>query len=297
MREASPVVVLGHTGLLGRALIEGFRAQGLGGVCGSASADMDLTQPGSADRLAAVVDRGTTLVMAAARRSESEDGVDAAGANVAMALTIARLLQRAAVRRCVYVSSAAVYRTGAAGLVREESPLAPESFYAIGKFAAEQLLQHAARQGGAALLIVRPCRMYGAGDARASYGPAHFLRAAVEGRPVELYGDGAELRDHLYVEDAARAICELARSAHHGVVNLATGQSLPFVRWLELVEAQIGQAVQRRERPRTRPRFDQRFDIRRLRQAVPTWRFTEPAEGLRRMHEAIVQRPEGVVAP
>lgn len=291
------VVILGHTGSLGRALMGRLMSAGDGAVRGYASSDIDLTQRRSAQGLVEALSPQTVVIMAAAIRPEVEDTIDSAEANVAMAVNLARVLSERPVQACVYVSSASVYGDRARpAAITEETPVDPDSYYAAAKFAGERLLGRVATDRGIRLLVVRPCRMYGPSDERAAYGPARFLRAALEGRPIALYGDGEELRDHLYVEDAARLIEALIRLAQHGVFNLATGRSLPYTRWVELIRRQVGGPMRVSRRQRTRPRCDQRFDVTKLLHAVPGLRFTPPDEGMQALHAALARQAQGVAA-
>ena len=275
-----PILLIGHTGSLGRALSRVFRERGHR-VCGIASSDADLRRPESVRYLAERVERTTILVMAAAIRPEVAEGLEVAEANLAMAMHLARLLEERPICQCVYLSSVSVYGECAhTAAMTEDTPVAPASYYGIAKAAGEALLRCAAEAVGTELLVVRPCRLYGPGDASVGYGPARFLDEAMGSHPIALYGDGEELRDHVYVEDAARVIADLVAAGQRGVFNLATGVSLPYTRWVEIIRACLGQAVEVVHRPRTRPRYDQQFDISRLRQALPGLRFTEPHEAM-----------------
>ena len=41
---------------------------------------------------------------------------------------------------------------------------------------------------------------------------AHFLISALEGRPISLYGDGRQVRDVLFVDDAVEAYVQRRRA-------------------------------------------------------------------------------------
>jgi UDP-glucose 4-epimerase len=98
--------------------------------------------------------------------------------------------------------------------------------YTITKSAAEDLarMYNLYRDGGQ-ITIVRPVNAYGPGQSVARpYGtskvrkilPALSCRA-LTGAPIEVYGDGTQISDCVYVEDAARAFVEaLEHTAEHG---------------------------------------------------------------------------------
>src|SRR6185437_1051756 len=107
-------------------------------------------------------------------------------------------------------------------------PLAPTGYYALGKYAAERVMDCAARASAVPLLTLRVTGVYGPGDPHASYGPNAFARSLARDRSVRIFGAGEEERDHLYVDDAARAIAGLLRVGADGVYNVASGRSQAF---------------------------------------------------------------------
>ncbi len=95
--------------------------------------------------------------------------------------------------------------------VDEERPAAIGSsserrwVYAASKLASEQFTFRYAEQYGMAATIVRPFNIYGprqTGEGAIS----NFLAAAVEGRPLKVYGDGSPLRAWCYVSDMVDAV-------------------------------------------------------------------------------------------
>jgi CDP-paratose 2-epimerase len=44
---------------------------------------------------------------------------------------------------------------------------------------------------------------------------AHFLIAALTGKPITIYGDGYQVRDILFVDDAVNAYCHLLKDIGH----------------------------------------------------------------------------------
>ncbi len=133
--------------------------------------------------------------------------------------------RRHGVRRFVQVSTDEVYGSlGPSGRFTEESPLAPNSPYAASKAGADLLVRAAVQTHGLPAIIVRPSN---------NYGPQQFpekliplaVRHALAGRPIPLYGDGTQVRDWLYVEDACAGILAAAESGEAGgVYNLGGGQ-------------------------------------------------------------------------
>lgn len=101
------------------------------------------------------------------------------------------------------------------------NPVGPRSVYDEAKRYAEALAMAYHRQQGVDTAIVRIFNTYGprmrAYDGRAI---PTFLRQALGGKPVTVFGDGSQTRSFCYVDDLVRGIVLLAESDEHLPVNL-----------------------------------------------------------------------------
>jgi UDP-glucose 4-epimerase len=104
---------------------------------------------------------------------------------------------------------------------------------------------------------------------------------------VRLFGEGEELRDHLYVDDLVRLTSSLAGSALQGCFNLATGTSRTFASIVEDLRRIIPHGFSVVKVPRRVPVAHRQFDVSRLVGAVPGFRFTEFTTGLRATFAAV----------
>ncbi|MGI5484256.1 NAD-dependent epimerase/dehydratase family protein [Streptomyces lavendofoliae] len=113
---------------------------------------------------------------------------------------------QAGVGRVVMASSSSVYG-GAGGAMHEGMLPRPSSPYGVTKLAAERLaLAFAARRDTAlSVAALRFFTVYGPGQ-RPDMFISRMIRAVLLGRPVEVYGDGTQIRDFVYVEDVVRAL-------------------------------------------------------------------------------------------
>jgi dTDP-glucose 4,6-dehydratase len=104
---------------------------------------------------------------------------------------------------------------GSQDLFREDTPYAPSSPYSASKAASDHLVRAWQRTYGLPVLIT---------NCSNNYGPFHFpekliplvILNALEGKPLPVYGDGAQVRDWLYVEDHARALLEVVSRGQVG---------------------------------------------------------------------------------
>jgi dTDP-glucose 4,6-dehydratase len=108
--------------------------------------------------------------------------------------------------RFLHVSTDEVYGTlGDNGLFSEETPYAPNSPYAASKAAADHLVRASFHTYGLPVLITNCSNNYGPFQFPEKLIPLMLLNA-VEGRPLPIYGDGANVRDWLHVEDHCAGI-------------------------------------------------------------------------------------------
>lgn len=273
-------LVLGHTGFVGAALSRELTASGLS-VEGWSTKTADLTDASAAARACAGADGAVVVLASALTIDGREDAVELYEKNLAMAVNVARALAGRSPSLVVYLSSFTVY--GAAdGLVSEETPASPATFYAASKLAGERVLAAA----GLPLLTLRLARIYGPGARAAAYGPAAFVRSIRERGVVELFGDGSERRDHLYIDDAAKLCARLISDRRTGVYNVAGGESRSFRDVADALARVSPRPFKVVERPRTRPSIPLgRLDAGRVRRDAPLT-LTAFEDGLRRTFDA-----------
>lgn len=139
-------------------------------------------------------------------------------------MTTQRLLEavcRAGDVRFVYASSSSVYGGDGGGPVDEDHSRRPASPYAASKLAAEELVGLYRRERSVPTTALRYFTVYGPRQ-RPEMALSRFISAVNRGRPVEVYGDGRQIRDMTYVADAVDATAA-ALEAAPGVYNVGGG--------------------------------------------------------------------------
>ena len=101
------------------------------------------------------------------------------------------------------------------------NPVGPRGVYDEAKRYAEALTMAYHGQQGVDTAIVRIFNTYGPRmrphDGRAI---PNFVRQALEGSPITVYGDGTQTRSFCYVDDMIRGLVSLAHSGEHLPVNI-----------------------------------------------------------------------------
>jgi UDP-glucose 4-epimerase len=143
--------------------------------------------------------------------------------------------------RIVFTSTRQVYGTPQYLPVDELHPLAPPDVNAINKLAAEYFVRLYHRIHGTRANILRLTNTYGprmrVRDARQTF-VGFWIRLLLEGRQIEVFGDGSQKRDFNHVDDVVEALLLAASDgALGGVYNLGDKQPVTLRKLAECVVA------------------------------------------------------------
>ncbi len=272
------VVVIGAKGFVGGALVARL-AKARIPTLALGRAEVDLLQPGAADKLAALLQPTDSVVAASAMAPVKNTRMLAD--NMALVLAMVEALTKAPVAHLVNISSDAIYADAPLPLT-EGSPPAPTSLHGAMHLARELAFGAEVKAPQAHL---RPTLIYGASDPHNGYGPNRFRRLAADGKDIVLFGEGEERRDHVYIEDVAEIIARVLAHGSTGALNIATGEVHSFRAIAEQVVAISSKRAAIKGSPRSGPMPHngyRPFDIAACRRAFPDFRYTSLREGLRK---------------
>lgn len=182
------------------------------------------------------------------RRYNYENNLAVTGA------VVSQLIDRGFKGRLVFASSIAAYGNagGFSAPFDEVYPCTPVDPYGIAKHAAEQDIQVAGRQHGLDWCIVRPHNAYG--PYQSIWQPHRcvlgiWMRAALEKKPLVIFGDGKQRRAFTYVDDLVPALWRAGtwRCASKRVINLGGKEPMSINRLAELVQGAVGEMEVKRE--------------------------------------------------
>jgi dTDP-glucose 4,6-dehydratase len=116
------------------------------------------------------------------------------------------------------------------------NPIGPRGVYDEAKRYAEALAMAYHRQQGVDTAIARIFNTYGPrmrpNDGRAV---PTFMRQAIQGKPITVFGDGSQTRSFCYVDDLIEGLLRLALSAEHMPVNLGNPTELSLLGLAETI--------------------------------------------------------------
>ena len=173
------------------------------------------------------------------------------------------------------------------------NPVGPRGVYDEAKRYAEAMTMAYHRQQGVDTCIARIFNSYGP-KMRAHDGRAipNFMRQALAGEPLTIYGDGSQTRSFCYVDDLIRGLVLLAESGEHLPVNLGNPAEFSIRELAETVirVTESSSEVVFEALPIDDPQIRQP-DITRARQVLG-WEPEVPLEeGLRRMMATGLEQP------
>ena len=188
------------------------------------------------------------------------------GANVAR---LERLLAHlpARLNGICLASSMSVYGAASSEPVAEACPTQPHTALAETKLAMERRLMHYGRQTGTPVTVLRFSSLFGPGEQHSPRMVPSFIRSLMAGQPPVIYGDGSDVHDYLYIEDAARAVrLAVERGAEAaGTYNIGSGHGWTTRAVAEAAQRVLRVAVQPKHMPARGPRHTLIADISRAR--------------------------------
>ena len=173
------------------------------------------------------------------------------------------------------------------------NPIGPRGVYDEAKRYAEAMAMAYHGQQGVDTSIARIFNTYGP-RMRPSDGRAvpTFVRQALEGKPLTVFGDGSQTRSFCYVDDLIRGLVQLAESGEHLPVNLGNPGEFTLNELAETVLRITGSKseVVYEALPVDDPQVRQP-DITRARQLLGWEPQVQLEEGLRRMLPSFGREP------
>jgi len=142
--------------------------------------------------------------------------------------------------RLVYSGTRGEYGPAAMLPVGEDQPMRPKGIYELSSLTAQQLFQIYHDNHGVASVALRLTNTYGERSQmrHSRFGVANwFIRLAMDGETIPVFGDGLLLRDFVYVQDVVDAMlrCAATDAAYGQVFNVGNNRACSFRELAETV--------------------------------------------------------------
>jgi UDP-glucose 4-epimerase len=150
--------------------------------------------------------------------------------NIGIATTFCELARWGSIQTLVHVSSSEAYGSALYIPMDEKHPMLPTTPYAASKTAEDQIVLSYHRTFNIDTVIVRPFNNFGPRQNMGSYAGIIpiIVRRVVKGLPVEIYGDGDQTRDYIFVRDTVNGFVRAyeEESTRGLEMNIATGHEI-----------------------------------------------------------------------
>ena len=148
--------------------------------------------------------------------------------NIGGTLNILLAARDSKVDRIVYTGSTSIYGNPRTIPINEDDPPVALSPYAVSKLGGELYCNAFYENYGVPVAVVRYSNVFGIGqrpDNPYCGVIGKFFDAAIDGRPLQVHGDGEQTRDYTYIDDAVDAtlLAAIRPRAEGEIFNVGTG--------------------------------------------------------------------------
>ena len=156
--------------------------------------------------------------------------------NIIGTLNVLEAARCLSVEKLVFTSSAGCYGQSSYSSQSESHPLRPQWPYGVSKLAAEKYCSQFYALHGLNTVSLRYGIVYGEREWYRRVMTV-FLKNALEGKPLTVFGDGQQTRDFIHVDDVTRATTLAAKSdnAYGKAINIGSGIATSVQQLAELV--------------------------------------------------------------
>ena len=175
--------------------------------------------------------------------------------------TVLEAVRELKIPRLLHISTDEVYGSIAEGSADEHAPLQPTSPYSAAKASGDLLALAYVHTHATPVVITRSSNNFGPYQYPEKVVPL-FITNAIDGEPLPLYGDGANVRDWLYVLDNCEAIDLVLRNGREGeVYNIGGGHEVENVALTRDILRLTGRPSSLIRPVTDRPGHDRRYSV------------------------------------
>jgi UDP-glucose 4-epimerase len=252
----------------------------------------------TADLRTALQDASAVVHLAWSTRpkSSNDQPIFDVESNVVASLQLLEEMRTQGIRKLLFASSGGtVYGPPIHTPIEEDHPHQPTTSYGITKLTVEKYLLLAKQLHGLRPVILRMANPYGERQrVEGAQGVvAAFLKCALAGEPIEIWGDGTVIRDFLHVADVSKACgAALRYEGEESVFNIGSGSGTSLNALVQLLSELLGRELEVIHRPGRS--FDVKSNVlccQRARRALNWEPSIGMAEGLRRTLDWLRAQP------
>jgi UDP-glucose 4-epimerase len=146
--------------------------------------------------------------------------------------TVLEACRNSEVKTLLFASTSEVY----GDYLKEDLPMVesddfkPDTPYGEAKKSAEVLCSEFSKETGMNTVCVRYFNVYGARQTLNGYAIPNFIRAALRNETIKIHGDGTQIRDFTYIDDAVEMTIGVCQGKFNGeVFNIGSGDYVNMI--------------------------------------------------------------------
>lgn len=169
-------------------------------------------------------------------RQSLKDPFSYVNANIIGTLNLLEVMVWNKVNKMVLASTSSLYAGQEKPFTEGFSSNRPISPYAASKKGAEAMAYSYHHFYGLDVTVLRYFTVFGP-YGRPDMSIFRFVKAIDQGVPIELYGDGTQSRDFIYIDDVARATIAALKKVRYEIINIGSGKNPTslntIIKWIE----------------------------------------------------------------
>lgn len=187
------------------------------------------------------------LISTTVPSTSNMDPVSDIQSNLVSTVQLLEQMRKSEVSRIMYLSSGGtVYGTPKVLPITENHDLNPICSYGIVKVAIEKYLHMYQELYGIKSVILRASNPYGPRQGHVGVQGiiGTFLRRAMDGKSLEIWGDGSVVRDYIYIDDLVELSLSVIEGEYEGIFNAGSGEGFSVNQVCGVLEEILGRKIE-----------------------------------------------------
>ncbi len=175
-----------------------------------------------------------------------------------------KLLGSVNTKKIVFISTLDVYAP-TSGIIDETTATSPSTMYGKSKLFCEDLVVQWANQTNTIVQLLRVGHVYGIGEEVYKKFLPQLIINLVKNTPVEVWGDGTDLRAFIHIQDVIKAISKAAGlNEFVGPINVCSSKSLHLIDYIKMAEHIMDRKADIIYKDRVGNKMDFVFDVNKM---------------------------------